>query len=29
MDMISSPIAIETSINVKCLMEEIIEELDK
>ena len=29
MDMISSPIAIETSINVKCLMEEIIEELSK
>ena len=29
MDMISSPIAIETSINVKCLMEEIIEELQK
>lgn len=27
MDMISSPIAIETSINVKCLMEEIIEEI--
>lgn len=29
MDMISSPVAIETSINVKCLMEEIIEELSK
>jgi uncharacterized protein (DUF302 family) len=29
MDMISSPIAIETSINVKCLMEEIVEELSK
>ena len=29
MDMISSPVTIETSINVKCLMEEIIEELSK
>ncbi len=29
MDMISSPVAIETSINVKCLMEEIIEELNQ
>jgi uncharacterized protein (DUF302 family) len=29
MDMISSPIAIEASIHVKCLMEEIIEELQK
>ncbi len=29
MDMISSPVAIETSINVKCLMEEIIEELSQ
>jgi uncharacterized protein (DUF302 family) len=27
MDMIKSPIAVATSINVKCLMEEIIEEL--
>ncbi len=29
MDMISSPVAIETSINVKDLMEELIEELGK
>jgi uncharacterized protein (DUF302 family) len=29
MDMISSPVAIETSINVRCLMEEIVEELNK
>lgn len=29
MDMITSPVAIETSINVKCLMEEIIEELQE
>ncbi len=29
MDMISNPIAIEASINVKVLMEEIIEELNK
>lgn len=27
MDMISSPVAIETSINVKCLLEEMVEEL--
>lgn len=29
MDMISNPVAIETAINVKILMEEIIEELSK
>ena len=29
MDMISNPIAIETSINIKCLLEEMIEELHK
>ena len=29
MDMITSPVAIETSINVKCLMEEIIEDLQE
>ena len=29
MDMISSPVAIETAINVKCLMEELIEDLTK
>ena len=28
MDMVSSPVAIETSINVRCLMKEIIEELN-
>lgn len=29
MDMISNPVAIETSINVKCLLEELIEELSE
>ena len=29
MDMISSPVAIETAINIKCLMEEIIDELNE
>ncbi|MCK4508613.1 MAG: DUF302 domain-containing protein [Desulfuromonadales bacterium] len=29
MDMITSPVAIETSIHVKCLMEEIIEDLQE